>query len=756
MLNIKLREATKKLGMTNKLAMFFLEKKGLPVKSHSSAISMEQLELLRDFVDYKEKYSDIVSMFKKIESEKKSKKTELKEQPKIKEDVKKNKEEVPKEKPIKEEKKDIPQKSKIEKPKKIVEEKKDNITVKNKNLKGKAPISKNKEEKSKRKSYKKKPLVSTKPRKKVDLGDLPELIQVPDVLTSKELAEKLNIKMKNFEDKLRELNLSYAANDNLEISDIKLLCDSYEVEVDIIGFEDYVFACDIESKKARLEGISPVVTVMGHVDHGKTTLLDKLRNSRVADGEAGGITQSIGAYTIYTQSGPITFVDTPGHEAFSNLRARGAQVTDIVVLIVAANDGVKPQTIEAIDHARAAKVPIIVAINKIDMPNADPNKTKQELSRHGIVIEEWGGDVVCVEISAKKGTNIESLLEMINITAEMLELKAYLGIKGRGTVIESRLDGKLGPVATIVVQNGTVKRGDYFIVGNSVGKVKGIFDDTRRNTLKEAEATIAIEIMGFSEVPNAGDCFQVVKNLDKAKKVIIARQHQHKSSKNESFADSKLNPLDLINKKIELQNQKTFPVIIKADNYGSTEVLNNVLEKQSVEKVKVEIIHKGVGNINESDILLATTSGAIVIGFNVKAPQKIIALAKKEGVTIKLFNVIYHLIEEVQKSIRGEITPEYIESKIGEAEVLQKFKISKIGIIAGCRVREGKVTRKSKIKILRDSDLVFEGEVETLRRHKDEVTEVKAGIECGIRVKNFNDIEVNDKLDIYELIEKKI
>jgi translation initiation factor IF-2 len=493
---------------------------------------------------------------------------------------------------------------------------------------------------------------------------------------------------------------------------------------------------------------------MGHVDHGKTTLLDTLRKTRVAAKESGGITQKIGAYKLTFNKNEVVFIDTPGHEAFTNIRARGAEVTDIVILVVAADDGVKPQTIEAINHAKSADVPMIVAINKIDKDGADPNKVKQELTKYDVLVEDWGGDIVCVEISAKENKNLESLLEMVVLVSEMQELKAYDTIPASGVILESRLDPQLGPIGTVLIQHGIVKKGDHFICGNSVGKVKTLFDDWGKPQSR-SQVLAPVEIMGFGDVPEAGDRFQVVDDIERAKKVIDIRKLEEKEEKKDGAPnDGKFSIQNFFNQ-LEANKVKVFPLIVKSDNYGSGEVLESVLMKQSQEKLRVNIVAKGIGNINDSDILLAATAEAIVIGFNVKVSQNTLSLAKKKGVEIKLYNVIYHLIEDMEKAIKGEIEPEYVESWIGSVEVLQKFKISRIGVIAGCLVKEGKVTNKSKLKVMRNEDLVFEGEIETLKRIKDEVAEVKAGTECGIRVKNFNDIMVGDILQAYELTIKE-
>jgi len=783
MQSIKLHEATKQFKISNKLAMYFLDKKKIPVKSHSSVITMEQLELLREFSKNQEKYSGIVEEFKKSSGKKKQKpqteKVEKKVTAEKTEEIKKKeekKETIPiiKEKEISKEKKPA-KKTKPTEEKKV--EVKTPIAVEPlpKIIKKEIVADKKKKEERTKKEQpiiqplEKKPIEpptkekkiseieqipSVKIKKKRKTLDLPEMIQISDFTNVQELCGKLNLKLKDMEEKLSQLNKEYQSKQMLDLEDVKAICQEFEVEVDSVSYEDHLFFQNIEKLNAKLTPRAPIVTVMGHVDHGKTTLLDALRKTNIAEMEAGGITQKIGAYKLKINNNDIIFVDTPGHEAFTNLRARGAKVTDIVILVVAANEGVKPQTIEAINHALAAEVPIVVAINKIDMDSADPEKVKQELSKNNIIVEEWGGEIVAVEISAKEGKNLDGLLEMITLVAEMQELKSYQDIPARGTIIESRLDSKLGPIGTVLIQNGRINIGDFFISGNSVGKVKSIFGD-KGETLPDAKAPIPVEIMGFEDVPQSGDLFQVVSDIEKARKVIEMRKFREKETKRDEIIAEKKLSLQNLFQKLDESKTKVFPVIVKTDNFGSGEVIENILLQQNQEKLRINIVHKGIGNINESDILLASTAGALIIGFNVKTPQKILACSKQEKVEIKLFNVIYHLIEEINKAIIGEIEPEYIETLIGKVEVLQKFKISRIGVVAGCIVQEGKITNKSKLKVMRGSDLVFEGEIETLRRIKDEVSEVKAGTECGIKIKNFNAIEVGDIIEVYELMQKE-
>ncbi len=595
------------------------------------------------------------------------------------------------------------------------------------------------------------PAQPAQPKKEriVEPLDLPAKIQITDFCTFKELAEKLTIKLKILEERMALLKMNYQGNQILDGADIERLCADLGVELEVLPFEDYVFQARVAASGATPAPRPPVVTVMGHVDHGKTTLLDTLRKTRVAEKEAGGITQKIGAYKLRTGGDSIVFIDTPGHEAFTNLRARGAKVTDLVILVVAANDGVQPQTVEAIHHAQAAQVPMIVAINKIDIAGADLDRVKTDLNKHGILVESWGGKTVSVEISAKNNQNLDQLLEMIQLVSQMQELKAYADVPARGTIIESRLDPQLGPIGTVLIQHGRLKKGDYFICGNSLGKIKSIFDDSG-SMLDSAQVPDPVEIMGFEAVPQAGDVFQVVDDLDKAKKVIAMRQATQKAAKSKDFMAEKKISLQNLFQMVEQEAVKTFPVIVKADNFGSTEVLEQVLTGLSQDQLKIEVLHSGLGNITEGDILLASTAGAVILGFNVKAPQKILAMAKMEKVEIRLYSVIYHLVEDIEKAVKGKIGPQYQETRIGEVEILQKFKISNVGVVAGCVVREGKVTRKSKVKIMRNDDLVFEGEIESLKRIKDEVSEVRAGTECGIRIRNFNNIEPGDIMEIYE------
>ena len=806
MQKIKLREATKEFKLTNKLALFFLEKNGVPVKSHSSAISMEQLEMLRALSKDQAKIEELKKEYKKFGAEKKIVKEEVtpeeKSEPVVEKPVADIKDKETKIVKKKSEAKDIPvvKKEKPVAPETIkpIEKSVEPVVKKQvEHVKSEVPKPPEKERKPevriekpippkpeakphiparrpqnfRRQSYRphqnrnhrfskgekihrEKRTDLIKPKKAADLKDVPEFLKISGFVTLKELADNLNIKLKFLEDHLLKEGRSYPANLFLEEEDIEKICKEFNVEVELMGYEESIFEESVKKSKTEPLPRPPVVTVMGHVDHGKTTLLDTLRKTRVAAGEAGGITQSIGAYKLEIKGSEIVFIDTPGHEAFTNLRARGAKITDIVILVVAANDGVKPQTVEAINHARAAGVPIIVAINKIDIDGADPDKVKQELSSHNLIVEDWGGDTVSVEISAKLNKNLDTLLEMIGLVAEMQELKAYKGVPGWGTVIESKLDSKLGPLGTILIQEGEVKRGDYFICGNSVGKIRSLFDHNMK-PLKAAERPSPVEVMGFEKAPEAGERFQIISDVSKAKKIIDLRQELEKGLKKDEVEEGKKLSLQNLFQMMDEKSIKEFPIILKTDNFGSGEILSEILKKMAKKELKINIVHNSIGNISESDILLASSSSAVILGFNVKAPQKVIMAARREGVEIKLYSVIYHLMEDLEKAIKGEIEPVFIESKIGEVEVLQKFKISKIGNIAGCIVKDGKVTNKSLLKVIRKGDLVFEGEIETLKRIGDEVKEVKAGTECGIKLKNFNSIEIGDMIEVYELKQKE-
>ncbi|MGG3738293.1 translation initiation factor IF-2 [Aeribacillus pallidus] len=577
--------------------------------------------------------------------------------------------------------------------------------------------------------------------------ELPSKITYTDSLTVAELAKKLHREPSEIIKKLFMLGVIATINQVLEEDAIELIASEYGVEVekqesvDITDLEVY-FTPDEED---QLEERPPVVTIMGHVDHGKTTLLDSIRNTKVTEGEAGGITQHIGAYQVVVNGKKITFLDTPGHAAFTTMRARGAQVTDITVLVVAADDGVMPQTIEAINHAKAANVPIIVAVNKMDKPTANPDRVMQELTEHGLVPEDWGGDTIFVPISALKGEGIDNLLEMILLVSEVEELKANPNRNALGTVIEAQLDKGRGPVATLLVQNGTLRVGDPIVVGNTFGRVRAMVNDLGRR-VKEAGPSTPVEITGLNEVPQAGDRFVVFDDEKTARQVGEARaQIAIQAQRNEKTRVS----LDTLFEQMKQGEMKELNVIIKADVQGSVEALAAALQKIEVEGVNIKIIHTAVGAINESDITLAAASNAIIIGFNVRPDANAKRAAEAEKVDIRLHRIIYKVIEEIESAMKGMLDPEYEEKVIGQAEVRQTFKVSRIGTIAGSYVTEGKITRDSGIRLIRDGVVVFEGEIDTLKRYKDDVREVSQGYECGITIKNFNDIKEGDIIEAF-------
>ncbi|MBO1510371.1 translation initiation factor IF-2 [Metabacillus bambusae] len=592
--------------------------------------------------------------------------------------------------------------------------------------------------------------VQPKPKK-----ELPSKITFTDSLSVGELASKLGKEPSEIIKKLLLLGTMATINQELDKDSIELIAGEYGVEVEEeIVFEKTEFEKYEEEDRVEDLQIRPaVVTIMGHVDHGKTTLLDSIRNTKVTEGEAGGITQHIGAYQIVSNDQKITFLDTPGHAAFTTMRARGAQVTDITILVVAADDGVMPQTIEAINHAKAAEVPIIVAVNKVDKPTANPDRVMQELTEHGLVPEAWGGDTIFVPVSALTGQGLDDLLEMIILVTEVEELKANPSRRATGTVIEAQLDKGRGSVATLLVQNGTLRVGDPIVVGNTFGRVRAMVNDIGRR-VKEAAPSTPVEITGLNDVPLAGDQFMVFEDEKQARQVGEARaQKQLDAQRSEG---SKLS-LDDLFEQIKQGEIKDINLIVKADVQGSAEALAAALHKIDVEGVRVKIIHTGVGAITESDIILAAASKAIVIGFNVRPDNGAKKTADVEEVDIRLHRIIYKVIEEIELAMKGMLDPEFEEKVIGQVEIRQTFKVSKIGTIAGGYVTEGKITRDSGIRLIRDGIVVFEGEIDTLKRFKDDVKEVARNYECGITIKNFNDIKEGDIIEAYvmEEIERK-
>jgi translation initiation factor IF-2 len=571
-------------------------------------------------------------------------------------------------------------------------------------------------------------------------------------MTVKDLADKLDVRVKDVLAKLLMKRMMMTINSTVDIETAKDIAREFGAEIEMRSFEEELVSAESdESRPEDMRGRAPVVTVMGHVDHGKTSLLDAIRETKVAEREAGGITQHIGAYHVDVgDSRSVVFLDTPGHEAFTLMRARGAKVTDVVVLVVAADDGVMPQTREAIDHAKAANVPIVVAINKIDKPGVNPDTVKRQLSDLGLMPEEWGGQTVMVPVSAKKRQNLDQLLEMILLSTDILELRANPKRSASGTVLEAKLDRGRGPVATVLVQDGTLSVGDNFIAGPVVGRVRALIDDRGRPTKSAGPAT-PVEVLGLTSLPQPGDPFQTVADAAKARQIATFRQAQAK----ERALGAKGGRLTLesLKEQIAEGGVKELPLIVKADVQGSAEVLADTLAKLSDEKVKIRIIRSGVGAINESDVLLASASNAIIIGFNVRPDRNAQDMAEREEVDIRLHSVIYNVTEEIKKGMTGLLEPTFKEVRIGSAEVREVFKVPKIGAIAGCMVTDGRITRagESQARLLRDNVVVFEGKIASLRRFKDDVSEVKSGFECGIGLQNYNDLKVGDVIEVFSM-----
>ena len=582
-----------------------------------------------------------------------------------------------------------------------------------------------------------------KKEKKVE----PLNVLVPNEITVGELASRMKKSPAEIIKKLMLLGIMATVNETLDFDTASLMVEEFGgiVEKEIILTDEEILFDDFEDTAEQLKPRSPVVVVMGHVDHGKTSLLDAIRDTNVTEGEFGGITQHIGAHRVRVGEKKITFLDTPGHEAFTAMRARGALVTDIAILVVAADDGIMPQTIEAINHAKAAEVSIIVAINKIDKDGANPDKVKQELMEHGLVPEEWGGDTICVEVSAKKRQNIKELLEMVLLVAEMKELKANPDRKAKGTVIESQLDKGRGSVATVLVQNGTLHVGDYVVAGTASGRVRAMNND-KGKSVKKAGPSIPVEILGLSEVPEGGDEFYVVEDERKARSVVENRKFQEKKEKQKSATAISL---DNLFEQIEAGKMKDLNIVVKADVQGSVEAVKQSLERISNDEVRVNVIHGAVGAINESDVMLASASNAIIVGFNVRPTNGASDAAEDAGVDLRMYRVIYDAIEDIEKAMKGMLEPTFREEVTGHVEIRTTFKVSGVGTIGGAYVLDGKIRRDSLVRVVRDGIVIHEGELNSLKRFKDDVKEVNAGYECGLSVSNYNDIKDGDIIEAY-------
>ena len=711
---MRIRELSKELGLSNNEILKKLEELGVVGKKPASGLTAEEEEMLRELIAEENKAKDLP------------------------------KEEHPKEK--KEKKADKPKEAKPEnKPQqsKAPEQKAQNAQQ------SAEPKHKNKK---KNKKNKQQPAPAPAPAPEPEEDDI-SVIELPPSVTGGELAERIGKKPPEIIMKLMAMGVMASINNEIDRDTCEKICEDYdiiveeEVEKDIA---EEMFSLEEDSPESLKER-PPVVVVMGHVDHGKTSLLDSIRKTKVTEGEAGGITQHIGAYTVSINKKPITFLDTPGHEAFTAMRMRGAMVTDIAVLVVAADDGVMPQTIEAINHAKAAGVEIIVAINKIDKPSANPDRVKQELIEYGLVAEDWGGDTICVPVSAVTKEGIDQLLEMITLVAEMKELKANPDKLAIGTIIEARLDKGRGPVATALVKGGTLHVSDPMVVGSTYGRVRAMVDDKGRQ-IKEAGPSKPVEILGLNDVPHAGDTFYVAKTDKQARQVaesVIAK------AKIDMLKDTQKVSLEDLFSQIQSGNMKELNIVIKADVQGSVEAVKASLEKLSNDEVRIRTIHGGVGAITESDVMLASASNAIIIGFNVRPESSAKNVAEDQQVDIRLYRVIYNAIDDITAAMQGMLDPEFEERILGHAEVRQIFHASGVGTIAGSYVKDGKITRNSKVRLLRDNVIVYEGEVATLRRYKDDVKEVASNYECGILLNKFNDVKAGDIIEAFIMEEIK-
>jgi len=578
----------------------------------------------------------------------------------------------------------------------------------------------------------------------------PREVTVTEGITVRELAEKLDVRAKDLLKVLLDRGIFASINQPLDVPTATSLAEAFSGIVQVVTFEEQLVQEEKvrEERTGNLQPRAPVVTVMGHVDHGKTSLLDAIRETEVAVGEAGGITQHIGAYEARADGRRIVFIDTPGHEAFTRMRARGAKVTDVVVLVVAADDGVMPQTEEAIAHAKAAKVPIVVAVNKTDKPDAQPERVKRQLADRGLMPEEWGGETVMVEVSAKTKQNLPRLLEMILLVSDLRELKADPDAPASGVVLESRMDRGRGPVATVLVQNGTLHVGDVFIVGAVYGKDRAMFND-RGQPIKEAGPSTPVEVLGLQGVPEAGDQFQVADEA-KARHIVEYRQAKQREASLAKTATGRFT-LDQLHEQLRAGEVKELPVVIKADVQGSVEVLSEMLPKISNDQVKLEVIQASVGGVTESDVILAAASKAIIVAFNVRPERKATELAQREGVDIRMHTIIYELLDELKKAVSGLLAPVIKETYLGRAEVRDTFRIKGAGMIAGCFVQDGMLKRDADVRVLRDNVVVYTGKLISLRRFKEDVNEVRVGYECGAGISNFNDVKVGDVLECFKI-----
>ena len=740
----RIHSVAKELGVDNKELMEVLKKYGMGEKNHMSALTPADMDIIFDYYTHKfDDGSDIGEFLKKAEKEKKE---EVKEPKKAKEEPV---EEEPQDTEIKAPKSryvdtrsDVVDLEKMAKTEEI-EEKLTDEMQKN-GVGGKQKIKK--KNKNKQKQTNNKETAAPKPKKKEKVK-----VVIPDEVTVGEFAEKAKLSATEVIKKLMELGIMASVSQTIDFDTAQLIGEDLNLIVEkeiIVTDEDILFA-EEEDKEEDLVERYPILVVMGHVDHGKTSLLDAIRSSHVTDTEAGGITQHIGAYCVPINDKKITFLDTPGHEAFTAMRARGAQVTDVAVIVVAADDGIMPQTIEAINHAKAAGVSIIIAINKIDKENANVDRVMQELTEYNLIPEEWGGDTVCVKVSAKNRVNIDGLLEMIILVSEMKELRANPKRMARGTVIEAKLDRGRGPVATVLVQTGTLHIGDTIVAGTSVGRVRAMINDGGAR-VREAGPSVPVEITGLSDVPDGGDLFYAVKDEKMAKSVVEQRKQK---IKDEMQKKSSVVTLDDLFSQIKEGEVKDLNIIVKADVMGSVEAVRQSLEKLSNDEVRVRVIHGAVGAVTESDVMLATASNAIIVGFNVRPDGGARAAAEMHKVDMRMYRIIYDAIEEIEAAMKGMLAPTYKETVLGHAEVRSTFRVSGVGTIAGCYVQDGKVQRNASVRVVRDGIVVYEGALASLKRFKDDVKEVAQGYECGIGLERFNDIKEGDIIECWILEE---
>lgn len=729
-MKVRVHELAKKYELKNKEFLEILKKDiGVSVTSHLSNLDEDQVKKIDDYFAkmnmLKVETVEPVKMYKEKKEEKPIRKI-IDEEDEVEEGQKNNK------------------KSKIQQKTK----KNNNITF---DEDGNSHKNRSKKKKGRRTDFVLKTVEATPD---VVEEDGIKIIKFRGELTLGDFAEKLGVNSGEIIKKLFLKGQMLTINSPITLEMAEELAGEYdalveeEQEVELDFGEK--FALEIEDREADLKERPPVITIMGHVDHGKTSLLDAIRTTNVVEGEAGGITQKIGAYQVVKDGKRITFIDTPGHEAFTDMRARGAQVTDIAILVVAADDGVMPQTVEAISHAKVAKVPIIVAVNKIDKPEANPMKVKQELMEHGIVSVEWGGDVEFVEVSAKKKINLDGLLDTILITSEILELKGNVKKRAKGVVLESRLDPKIGPIADILVQEGTLKIGDVIVAGEVQGKVKALLND-KGERVNTAIVSQPVEVIGFNNVPDAGDTMYVIQNEQHAKRIVEEVRKERKIQE----TTKKTISLESLSDQLKHEDLKELNLILRADSKGSVDALRDSLLKLSNDEVAVNIIQAASGAITESDIKLAEAAGAIIIGFNVRPTTKALKEAETNKVEIRTSGIIYHIIEDIEKALAGMLDPEFKEEYQGRIEIKKVFKVSKVGNVAGCVVIDGKVKSDSNIRILRDNVVIYEGKLASLKRFKDDAKEVVAGQECGLGVENFNDIKEGDVVEAFEMVEIK-